>query len=325
MKTDSIEMDILSVDKIAEDLYAVGYSVLPVFLLDGPTPALFDAGFASLAPHYADGIREVLGTRAPVYLFLTHSHWDHVGGAGYFKSIWPKLRIAGHPKMRDTLARPHALRAIEELSNRGAGDLRYWGASGEFTTPFKAFAIDLALHEGQSVELDSNCRVEVLYTPGHTRDHVSYWIPEKKILVASEAAGCEHGDRIVAEFLVDYDAYRRSLVTLIGLRPEILCVAHRRVYTGPDVADYLQRSLQETDDYVDRVEDYLRRSGGDIEKTVEWIKANQWQHLPYPKQPEPAYLLNTGSRVRHLWERMNRRKGGERRGSEDRNSGKPEE
>ena len=57
------------------------------------------------------------------------------------------------------------------------------------------------------------------------------------------------------------------------------------------------------------IEDILRDTGGDVERTVDRIKASQWENLSYPKQPESAYLINTRARVGHILERMNKREG----------------
>jgi hypothetical protein len=48
--------------KIIDEFYVLGYASVPVYLLDGPLPALFDAGFTGLAQVYQKGILEVLCT-----------------------------------------------------------------------------------------------------------------------------------------------------------------------------------------------------------------------------------------------------------------------
>ena len=81
--------------KIVDDFHVLGHSFAPIYFLDGPSPALFDAGFARLSRLYEQDIKDILGSHSPAYLFITHSHWDHVGAAGYFKNLWPELQIVG--------------------------------------------------------------------------------------------------------------------------------------------------------------------------------------------------------------------------------------
>jgi glyoxylase-like metal-dependent hydrolase (beta-lactamase superfamily II) len=297
-------------EEITQGFWFVGPKGVPVYLLDGPIAALFDSGFAALAPLYEEGIKSILGHRCPSFLFLTHAHWDHLGAAGYFKDLWPDMTIAGPPGIQDILDRPKAIEAIENLNRQGARDLKRWDESMNYDTPFKPFSLDLTVGPFQRINLDCNGPVQAIPTPGHTREHTSYWLPERRILVASEAVGSEEAGRLIPEFVVDFDAYRTSMEALINLDPGVLCLAHQMSYKEGDAVPYMKRALAAAEAFAARVECLLRETGGDVEETVNRVKALQWEDLPYPKQPESAYLINTEARVRHLWHRMKRRERG---------------
>jgi hypothetical protein len=64
--------------KIIDDLYMVGTPAMPVYLLDGEKPSIFDAVLAFLDKIFADGIRQILGRRNLEYCFLTHSHLNTI-------------------------------------------------------------------------------------------------------------------------------------------------------------------------------------------------------------------------------------------------------
>ncbi|MDZ7697185.1 MAG: MBL fold metallo-hydrolase [Deltaproteobacteria bacterium] len=220
-------MRISQTGKIAEDFYVAGNPVMPVYLLDGDVPALFDAGLSALGPLYAADIEDILGGRHPEILFLTHSHFDHIGAAGYFKKRWPDLKIAGSQKIQDILNRPRAVETIRLLNREARRQLQSLGVTPIDEAPFEGFEQGLILHSGQILELGHDMQVECMSTPGHTWDFMSYWMPEKKILVASEAVGCDDGTGyIYTEFLVDYDVYCRSLIELSKLDPQVLCPGH---------------------------------------------------------------------------------------------------
>ncbi|MBN1848254.1 MAG: MBL fold metallo-hydrolase [Deltaproteobacteria bacterium] len=294
--------------KIAEDFYIIGHPGVPVYLLDGPKPALFDAGFTALAKQYEKGIKESLGGRAPAYLFLTHSHFDHVGSAAYFKKVWPELQIVGSEKCRDILTRPGALQLINELNRIGIENMQSADIHPIHEDPIDHIDVEVVIVPDQTIELGPSLFVTALATPGHTWDFMSYWIPEVKILIASEAAGCDDGTGVIqTEFLIDYDVYVDSLKRLADLNAQILCPGHKIVLTGSDVRTYMAASLESARDYLDMVEAFLTEEKGDLKKVIQRVKAVEWDPKPWPKQPEQAYLLNSKERVEKIWERMQKK------------------
>ncbi|MFC1825683.1 MBL fold metallo-hydrolase [Thermodesulfobacteriota bacterium] len=302
-------MRIDRIGKIADDFYVLGHSFAPIYFLDGPSPALFDAGFARLARLYEQDIKDVLGSRSPAYLFITHSHWDHVGAAGFFKNLWPEMQVVGSHKAGEIMAKTEVTRFITEFTQRSKTFCEDIGAGSACEDPFISFEFDLLLNPDEPVELAPGCSVQALHTPGHTRDFMSYWLPEKKILIASEAVGCDFGNgRIETEFLVDYGTYRSSMKRLARLDADILCLGHRLVLTGEDVKDHMRRSLEQSAEWVAMVKDILLAEGGDIERTVSRIKELEWDHIPRPKQPEHAYEINTRTRVKAIREDMQKKK-----------------
>ena len=284
--------------KIAHDFYVVGNAQFPVYLMDGPVPVLFDAGLTALGLRYEEDIRKVLGNRTPGYLFLTHSHFDHIGAAAYLKAVFPTMKIAGSERTQDILERDKAVQLIRSL-NQEAGRSMESSIDGTiYRGPFEPFDLDLKLKGGEIIDLDSDCHVEVMNTPGHTWDFMSYWVPEKKLLIASEAVGCDDGSGyIFTEFLVDYDAYVSSLKSLAQLDADILCQGHRLVHTGPDARAHMHRSLEQAPLFLAMVQKFLEEEQGNIERTVARVKAVEWDEKPWPKQTESAYVLNTRIRV----------------------------
>jgi len=284
--------------KIADGFYVLGHPAVPIYLLDGPRPLLFDAGFTGLWHLYEEAIISVLGDRPPAFLFLTHSHWDHVGTAAYLKEIWPEMKIAGSFKTSRILNRSGALDQIKTLNENALEVLQSWGVSNIHQGEFKPFTIDLVLQDGQRLEIEKGCSVQVLAVPGHTWDATAYYMGERKILVAGEAAGCDG----VCEFLVDPETYSDSLEILAGLDVEILCTSHNLVLTGRDVKPHMMRSMLQVDEYVGRVKQYLKEEEADVDRVVARIKAYEWDRKPLPKQPLQAYLMNTRIRVKTILE-----------------------
>ena len=289
------------VGHIGEGFYALGHPSVPVYLMDGTYPALFDAGFTGLAKVYLKSIKEILEERSPAFLFLTHAHWDHVGSAGFFKKEWPDLKVVASPESRALLHKPSVLETVGRLNQKALEALHKWGVSTLNERPFVSFEIDEIVTPGKKFFLSENISVLGRPSPGHTRDFTVYWIPEKRILIASEAAGCDG----VPEFLVDYDIYLKDIEYFVQLNAEVLCTGHKLVITGEDVRPYLKEAYETAEKYRERVEALLSK-GKSINAVVEVLKCLEWVPKPFPKQPLSTYLMNTETRVRALkkrWEK----------------------
>ena len=286
---------------VAEGFQVLGHRALPVYLLDCRRPALFDSGISCLAPLYLEHMEKTLQGRSPAYLFLTHVHFDHCGGAALFKKAHPEMVIAASARAAQIVTRPNALKLMAQLNQAMAAEIGPLGPGGDEPPAFAPFTVDRVLADGDRLELEPGLEVEVLATPGHTRDFLSYYLPQKKILIASEAVGVAQQDGdIITEFLVDYQAYLDSMRRLSRLPLEVLCQGHQWVFTGRDAREHLRRSLQAARDYHDWVLRLLEQEQGDLERVVRRIKAREWDHRQGIKQSEGAYLLNTQARVRHL-------------------------
>ena len=275
---------------------------VPVYLLDGKKPVLFDAGLTFLGEIYRQAIQSILGQRRPEILFLTHVHFDHCGAAAFLKRKFPGLIICASPKAADIMRRPTAVETIAKLSD----EVKQWMDHNEASNParaipFEPFTVDRVLTEGDCIDIGNGLTVEVLATPGHTWDSLSYHIPQKKWVFIGEAAGVTGPTGFTStEFLADFDAYMQNLERLATLNPEIISQSHFALFSGEDAKNFFSRSIEAAHRFKTRADAFLDQENGDVDKVVQRIKAAEYDVLPWPKQPLSAYLLNLHARVRHL-------------------------
>lgn len=289
---------------VDRDFYVTGMPWSPSYLLNGDIPLLFEAGFHAMGPFYVKDIKEVLGARLPRFLFLTHVHYDHCGAAAYFKKLFPGLVICASKRAHEILKRPNALELMIVLSRnfKGMADtLPGIDRDKVLRSDFEPFTIDMVFDKEELFPIDQSLSVQILFTPGHTRDMLSYYIPERKILIATESAGCRsQTGQVISEFLVDFDAYVLSLERLAGLDVDIFCQGHHFVYTGSDVTSFFDASHKAALAFRDHVASLLADEGNSIDRVIEIIRGEEYDHNPGPKQPEKAYLLNLKTRIAHL-------------------------
>jgi len=300
-------MIINTTGQIIEDFYSIGHPGIPIFLMDGVRPIIFDAGFAFLGEIYAGDIKKILGNRQVEYLFLTHSHFDHCGSVSILKKHFPLMKVISSKKAKDILERPNAIKLIKALNQASeeiAEDIKIdFVSSGEF----KPFEIDETVKDNDIFKISNGLNIRVIATPGHTSDCLSYYIQEKKILISSEAAGqSDLTGYIVSDCLYDYDQYLSSMKRLSLLDIEILCPGHLFVYTGDDAKKFLRESMQECGKFRKLVELCLDEEDGDLDRVRIRIKKIEYDSNDGPKQPESAYLLNLEARIKAVAKKLNK-------------------
>jgi len=275
--------------KIADNLYSLGPEEMPTYLLDGEVPAMFDAGISILGEHYVAEVKKILGARPLHYLFLSHVHFDHCGSAGYLKQAFPDVTICASAISAEIISKPSAVELI--------GKLNFVPGLTE-EQKFKTFSVDRVIEDGDSIDLLENGYLHGYATPGHTRDMTSYHLPQLRTLIPSEAAGVPAGDgHIYSEFLVDYEPYFNSIQRLSNLEFERILCAHRSVYDGEDAAGYFKNAIQQTIRFKDRIVALLEANPNDHKTVARIIKAEEYDPVPEPKLPEPAYDLNLTAKI----------------------------
>lgn len=274
--------------RITSNFYRLGPVAIPSFLLDGEHPVMFDAGLYVLGEHYWRDIRRLMGERRPEYLFLSHVHFDHCGAAGFLKRVMPELKIAASGEADEILKKPSAVQLIKKFNAFALDGKAY----------FESFFIDHVLAGGDAIQVSKDLTVQIIKTPGHTRDMLSFYIPEQKILLPSEAIGVSGlGDYIFSEFLTDYQVYLNSLKKLADYDVEVLALAHGAYCTGDEARAYMRRAIEYTLRFREKIEGLLKMYGDDYEKITSVIKKEEYDPIEGDKQPEEAYLINLRAKI----------------------------
>lgn len=204
------------------------------------------------APHGCAGL-DKLGVRSIEVCLLTHHHRDTCAAAGALLRRGIKVRAAKA--------------ATEWLTPEGVR--KYWQESlplrnsrtAYLVVPVGLAGIDCSLEDGQKLEFGPWI-IEVLATPGHSRDHLAFVVrksqglsaPGETILIAGDAIS-EPG-RIWSPYTTDWDHWTeaglkpaaQSLRKLAGLKPALVLPAH-----GPVLDRNASAALEKTAAQVEEV------------------------------------------------------------------------
>ena len=208
------------VNEILENLWQVGGGDITgggdaaVYLVRfGEKAALIDAGTGSRPAVLAANIEACLPEDVPLeYLFLTHCHFDHTGGAEAVRKTFGCRIVA------------HALDAVYLES----GDSEVTAASwyGARLTPFP---VDVRL-EGPENRIEiGNGQLTALHWPGHSPGSMvlTARMEGQLVLFGQDVHGPIH-----PALLSNMSAYQVSLQTLLDLDADLLLEGHYGVFQG---------------------------------------------------------------------------------------------
>ncbi len=272
--------------------------MIPVYLITGSDLCvLIDTGMTMMGPVYTQEIAPCLEQRrVPLYVFLTHSHYDHLGSAAYLKRHLPAFKIGGYHTIDTILKNSHAVALITSL-NRDAEQMMH---IDDPELRFRPFELDMPLRGGERFAVGDD-ELEVIYTPGHTRDSLCYYLKKQRIMFTGEAAGIRlpTGD-ILPEFLASYKSYMASLETLARYPVKFVATGHGPVIGGKDAERFFEDSLQATGRFLEKIRRYYRESG-EVQDVVDRIKDEDYAKSG-SGQPERAYTINLQAKVRAVIE-----------------------
>ncbi|MDR0764097.1 MAG: MBL fold metallo-hydrolase [Synergistaceae bacterium] len=196
------------------------------------------------------------------YIFITHVHLDHMGGAGLFAREFPEAALVVHERGGKHLADPSKLAASaagvygESVMKRLYGDI----------LPIPADRITMPR---DGAEFRVGDRTIVCFdTPGHARHHIAYKDTSSGAVFTGDAYGMSYAELVrpdgrcailtTSPVRFDPNAMRASMRLLDGLaNGEVYPTHFGRLPLGGGVSDSLYRQL---DMYVEAAE----RAEGDI-------------------------------------------------------------
>ena len=181
----------------------------------GSQAALVDGGCGHGHAKIAANIRNIISLAVPIkYLFLTHCHYDHSGGAERLRSEF-RCSIVAHEKDAPFL-------------EKGDSDVTAASWYGSKAIPFR---IDHKIKGPSEDFAIGSGTVTALHAPGHSPGSIVLVTQSagQKVLFGQDVHGPLHPALLSRE-----DEYQASLAMLAGLDADMLCEGHLGVYRGKD-------------------------------------------------------------------------------------------
>lgn len=213
-------------EEVVPGVHAIPLRFVNAFVVSSDDgPLLVDAGMPRRAGRLRSALREVgHDPEALRHILVTHHHEDHVGSlAALREGTTVYVHPADAPKVRGDDPRPGpftgpAMALVLRIVRRVAGM--------HGTEPS---SVDREITEGD--DLPGGLRA--VYTPGHTAGHLSFLLPDRRTLIAGDAAAnLRKLGTPFPHFTEDMEEAKRSIAKLAELDFDVACFGHGGVLRG---------------------------------------------------------------------------------------------
>ena len=260
------------------------------FLIDdGKTAILYDSGFAFTGYAMADKIKAYLGDRKLDYIFLTHSHYDHVLGSVYALKYWPEAKVVAGEYAVKIFAKDSAKSLMRDLDRKFAD----YNGIGEYEDLIDNLRVDIPVSDGDKITAGDMVFTTV-NLPGHTRCSIGFYLESEKLLLSCESLGVFDGEnKVVPSFLVSYQMSIDSIRKAQALDIENVVVPHCGYLDKEQTAFYLEEAYRSTVRTAEKIADLLK-AGGIKEDALRLFKDEYYHGIVKEMYPVDAMELNTG-------------------------------
>lgn len=178
----SNEADWFTVERIDDITFAISEyghweKVHSYLLLGNESACLIDTGLG------IGNIKKVIEqlTDLPVKVITTHVHWDHIGGHGFYDTIYVHKADSqwlrkGIPVPLENIRKNIIKEPISKLFPEGFDIFNYYPFKGEPS---------MELIDGECIEL-GNRNLHILHTPGHSPGHICIYEEDKGYLFTGD-------------------------------------------------------------------------------------------------------------------------------------------
>lgn len=200
-------------------------------IVEGGRAAFIDTGSNDSLPNALAVLGAIgLGTADVDYVFLTHIHLDHAGGAGAMMRAFPNAKLVVHPR---------GARHMVEPSKLVAGAAKVYGA----TEVRRLYGEVLPIDEHRIIEAHHKLKIDLagrellcLDTPGHAKHHICIVDGRSGHIFTGDTFGLSYREFDVdgRQFIfptttpVQFDppALHASLDLLMSYRPAAMYLTH---------------------------------------------------------------------------------------------------
>jgi len=255
--------------------YQLGTPAFPAYLSMGEIGMIIEGGTGPTFQIIVDQIKDLgIDPEKIRYIFLTHTHADHIGGVPRFRRLWPHIKVLASPVAAEIFKKKEWINDFI-LNDTGIAQLMKAKEEIDKLPPALkdySFEVDRTVREGDKIELGNGLVWDVYETPGHSPCHLSLFEEAEGTLVVGDATGfyVPEKDAFWPNYFVSLEVYCDSMRKLAALPAKRAVLSHNCVIES-DVPAYLKKAMKATELYHKELIERLRK--GEDPKSIAMDKA----------------------------------------------------
>ena len=219
-----MNIEVLKIEKAIDGEPVV---LFPVLLQHAGRNYLVDCGYEETSAELEHKLK-ALGIEPEdlTGVIITHDDHDHLGGLCQLKQKNKNLKVVCGELEKDSVSgkiKSERLLQAENSLNILPEEYRGWALNFiEKLKKVQRFAVDEVLCDNAIFEEE----LIVIHTPGHTKGHISMFLPKVKTVIAGDALVIENGEFNIANpaFTLDLQQALKSVKKIKNLNPlKIIC------------------------------------------------------------------------------------------------------
>jgi len=238
--------------EIRKDLYGYEVVLYPTVIEINGKIYLIDCGYEETFEEFTIGLRnlniEIQDLHA---ILISHDDIDHIGALSLFKSNNPNIIIYCSYIEEQSITGKIKSERLEQAENSlftlPENDRKWANQFIQELKKIKRIGVDRVLEDCEWIDE----KIQVIFTPGHTKGHISFFLPSDKILIANDAIVIEENTLDIANpsFVLDKYNAIKSVIRIKELLPnKMIC------YHGGVIEDNLTEKLNEL---INKYKDFL--------------------------------------------------------------------
>lgn len=246
---------------ITPSLYKLGTRAFPAFLSMGAVGMIIEGGTGPTAGMIMEQIKSLgIQMEKIQYVFLTHTHADHIGALPHLKRRWPHIQILSSATGAKIL---NTRELYNEFLLVDLGIAQLMKAKSEIdeipaTPEDYRFEVDMVVKGGDTIELGNQLVWEIIDTPGHSPCHISAFEKSEGSLIVGDATGfyVPEKDAFWPNYFLSLKDYVESIRKLSTYGAERAILSHYAVIEG-DTQHFFEKAIAATKAYHEDILDRL--------------------------------------------------------------------